>query len=210
MRSPWLAVLTLGLGIAGPVTAQDPQFLSRLDAETAAVVAPILETASRDSLPVGALESKVLEGMAKSVPPERIGQAVAELATELRGARSGLRARLPSTTFTDGEVVAAARAVREGVPVDAFGDLWNARPGDRPLDVPVTVLSALVRRGIPVPEAAELMTHVVRTNVPLDLAAQIPGKVDVALASSGSPVDALTQALRVLNISSPPGRRPGG
>lgn len=210
MRFPRLAVLTIGLGIAGPVAAQDPQFLSRLDAETAAVVAPILEAASRDSLPVEALESKALEGVAKGVPPERIGQVVAELAMELRDARSGLRVRLPSTTLTGGEVVAAARAVRQGVPVEALDDLWSARPDDRPLDVPVTVLSELVRRGIPVADATDLMSHVVRTDVPLNLAAQIPGKVDVALPSSRSPVDALTQALRVLNISNPPGRRPGG
>lgn len=209
MRFARLAVLTIGLGIAGPVAAQDPQFLSRLDDETAGIVAPILEAASRDSLPVRALESKVLEGVVKNVPPGRIGQAVAELATELRGARAGLRERLPSATFTDGEVVAAARAVRQGVSVDWLDDLWDARPDDRPLDVPVTVLSELVRRGIPVEEAADLMSHVVRTSVPLHLAAQIPGKVDVALGTAGSPVDALTQALRVLDIP-PPGRRPGG
>lgn len=209
MRFTRLAVLTIGLGIAGPVAAQDPQFLSRLDDETAGIVAPILEAASRDSLPVRALESKVLEGVVKNVPPGRIGQAVAQLATELRGARAGLRERLPAATFTDGEVVAAARAVRQGVSVDWLDDLWGARPDDRPLDVPVTVLSELVRRGIPVEEAADLMSHVVRTGVPLHLAAQIPGKVDVALGTAGSPVDALTQALRVLDIP-PPGRRPGG
>lgn len=209
MRLAWLAVLAVGLGSPGPVEAQDPEFLSRLDRETAASVTPVLQAASRDSLPMGALESKVLEGIAKRVPPARIGEVVTELAAELRGAREGLRERLPSATFTDGEIVATARAVRSGVPIDALDDLWTARSGDSPLDVPVTVLAELVRRGIPTAEASELMSYVVRTNVPLHLAAQIPGKVDTALGSAESPVAALTQALRVLNIP-PPGRRPGG
>ncbi len=76
--------------------------------------------------------------------------------------------------------------------------------------MPVTVLGELVRRGIPVDEASELMEHVIRTDVPLHLAAQIPGEFDGALGAAETPVDALTEALRVLEIPNPPGRRPGG
>ena len=74
----------------------------------------------------------------------------------------------------------------------------------------MTVLSELVRRGIPVGEAAALMTHVVRTSVPLPLAAQIPGKFDGALGAGAPPAAALVEALRALNIPNPPGRRPNG
>lgn len=210
MKLSWLAMVLVAVGVPGPVDGQDPELLSRLDAPTAAVVAPILEAARGDSLPMDALQSKVLEGVAKRVPPEQIGRVVAELAGELRGARAALREQMPSVTFTDGEIVAAARAVRQGVTIEALDDLWAARPGDGSLEVPVTVLSELVRRGIPVDEAAALMSYVVRTEVPLNLAAQIPGKVDVALGSAANPVAALTEALRVLNIPNPPGRRPGG
>lgn len=209
MRSAWLLALGL-LATVDAVGAQSPELLSRIDAQTAARVVPVLEVAAVDSLPMGALESKVLEGVAKRVPPARIGQAVSDLADELRSVRQELRTRRPATVFSDDEVVAAARAVRQGVTVDALDDLWSARTDQTPLEVPVTVMGELVRRGVAVPEAAALMGHVVRTDVSLHLAAQIPGEFDGAVGSAATPVDALTQALRALDIPVPPGRRPGG
>ncbi|MDX1648003.1 MAG: hypothetical protein R3304_12725 [Longimicrobiales bacterium] len=209
MRTAFL--LTLGLlATHHPLAAQSAELLSRIDAETADVVVPILEEAARDSLPVDALESKVLEGMAKRVPPERIGPAVAQLADEFRDVRGALRQRLPSEAFTDSEIVAAARAARQGATIDALEELWEARPDGGVLEVPVTVLGELVRRGIPLDEASGLMTFVVRERVPLHVAAQIPGKIDGAMGNASTPVEALTRALRTLNIPDPPGRRPGG
>lgn len=207
------STLLVGFGLLVTVQAaagQSAELLSRIDEQTAAAVAPVLEEALRDSLPAAALESKVLEGVTKGVAASRIAEALTGLAAEFRAVRTALRERLPSTEFSDAEIVAAARAVRQGATEDAIGALWRARPDPVPLEVPVTVLGELVRRGIPVDEASELMTHVVQTEVPLHLAAQIPGKVDGALGTAGTPVDALTQALRVLEIPNPPGRRPGG
>lgn len=209
MRPLWLLALGVLAGVE-PALAQDTDLLSRIDAETAEAVTPVLEEARRDSLPMRALESKVLEGVAKREPPARIGQAVADLAGELRTVRGELRERLPSEAFSDAEIVAAARAVRQGATMDSLDDLWEARTGATPLEVPVTVFGELVRRGIPVEEASGLMEHVIRTEVPLHLAAQIPGEFDGALGRAETPVDALTEALRALEIPNPPGRRPGG
>lgn len=209
MRPLWLLALGVLAGVE-PALAQDTDLLSRIDAETAEAVTPILEEARSDSLPMGALESKVLEGVAKNVPPPRIGQAVAQLAGELRTVRGELRERLPLQAFSDAEIVAAARAVRQGASYDALGDLWTARTDSTPLEVPVTVLGELVRRGVPVPEASAVMGHVVRSNVPLHRAAQIPGKLDGAMGRVQTPGDALAEALRMLDIPNPPGRRPGG
>lgn len=209
MRYLWLLALGVLAGVE-PALAQDADLLSRIDAETAEAVTPILEAAQRDSLPMGALESKVLEGVAKRVPAARIGQAVAQLAGELRTVRGELRQRLPAVAFSDAELVAAARAVRQGATPDALDDLWAARTDSGPMEIPVTVLGELVRRGVPVDDAAELMGHVIRTDVPLHLAAQIPGEFDGALGRAETPVDALAEALRALNIPNPPARRPGG
>lgn len=208
LRLSLLAICCLHL--PSPASAQDPDFASRLDAETLSVVRPILEEAARDSLPMQALQDKVLEGVAKRVPGPAIGRALADLAAEFRTARTGLKERMASVELRDGEVVAAAMAVRQGVSFDMLQDIWASRPEGAALEVPVTVLAELVRRGVPVEEAAEIMTHVVQTGVPLHLAAQIPGKFDGALGSGLSGVAALTEALRVLNIPNPPGRRPGG
>ena len=66
--------------------------------------------------------------------------------------------------------------------------------------------------GIPAADAAEVMGHVVRSGVPVDVAAQIPGRVDGAMGAMGAGGNAgaaLNEALRVLEIPNPRGRGPG-
>jgi hypothetical protein len=187
-------------------SGQESGFASQLDEVTRAAVQSTLEEAAGDSLPIRTLQSKVLEGLAKNVPPARIGQVLAALARELREARAALRSELPGVTFDDGEIVAAAAALRQGIGRDAVLTLWEARPDQRSLEIPVTILSELVRRGIPVAEASVLVAHVVRTSVALQVAAQIPGKFDGALSAGAPPNGALAEALRVLDIPGPPDR----
>ena len=210
MRLTCFLLVALCIGFPRPSVGQDPDFASSLDAVTLAAVQPILDAATQDSLPVQALQSKALEGVAKNVSSGQIGQVVAGLAEEFRSARSALRTGVPSEALSDGEVVAAAMAARQGIAFDVLQALWESRPNESSLEVPVTVLSELVRRGIPVEEAVSLMTHVVRTSVSLPLAAQIPGKFDAALGAGRPPAAALVEALTVLNIPNPPGRRPNG
>ncbi|MDH3272825.1 MAG: hypothetical protein OEN56_15910 [Gemmatimonadota bacterium] len=214
--NPRAALVALALLAPAGLVAQSPELVSRVDSETLAVVAPLLEAAVRDSLPLRALESKVLEGVVKNVPAERIGAVVSGLADEFRAARSALRDHLPDAPLRDGEVVAVATAARQGVGFEVSRSLWASRADGVSLEVPVTVLGELVRRGVPVAQAAEVMTHVVGTSVPLPVAAQIPGKIDGAVGAGASPGSALASALRALNIPNPPnrprgkGRRPGG
>jgi hypothetical protein len=213
-RIQWAAFVRGGLVLAVLIPAaaagQAIDLASRLDPATRAAVQPLLDAAAADSLPMRTLESKVLEGVTKRQAPESIARVVTQLADELRSARAALRGGLPGQALSDGEIVAAAMAERQGVPFDAVRGLWTSRPGPGSLEVPVTVLGELVRRGIPVDEASMLMTHLVGTSVPMHQAAQIPGKVDVALISGTPPGLALAEALRALNIPSPPRGRPPG
>lgn len=212
MRSFSGAVPALLVVVAGAlppgVAGQTGDFERRLDAATRAAVQPTLDTAARDSLPLGTLQSKVLEGLAKNVPPARIGAAVRDLAAELRDARAALRRELPDRPIADAEVVAVALATRQGVAPEVVRALWASRPDGASLEIPVTVLAELVRRGVPVEDASAVMAHVVRSAVPLQLAAQLPGKVDGALGAGVQPSAALGEALRALEIPAPPGRRP--
>jgi hypothetical protein len=196
------------LSTPAAATSQTGDFDTRVDATTRAAVQSTLDGAARDSLPLGALRSKVLEGVAKGVPPERIAVVVTDLAGELRAARAALREGLPDRPIADGEVVAVALATRQGVAPEAVRALWASRPNGGSLEIPVTVLSELVRRGVPMDDASAVMAHVVRSAVPLHLAAQLPGKVDGALGTGAEPSAALGAALRTLDIPAPPGRRP--
>jgi hypothetical protein len=213
----WLSLATATA--AHTLAAQAPRLEGRVDAATLAAVQPALTDAARDSLPLAALESKVLEGVAKAVPPQQIGRVVADLATEFRAARAVVREGLPGRPVTDGEVVAVALAVRQGVAPEMIRALWASRPNGGSLEIPVTVLSELVRRGVPVEDAANVVGHVVRTGVPAHVAAQLPGRVETALGAGVAPGAALGEAMRALNIpqppgrpesAGPPGRRPGG
>ncbi len=197
----------LGALVPAALYGQADEWDRRVDAATLAAVAPTLEAAARDSLPLGALRSKVLEGVTKSVPPDRIGSVVAGFAAELHDARLMLREGLPERPIVDGEVVAVALANRQGLPAEAVRALWASRPNGGSLEIPVTVLSELVRRGVPASEASAAMAHVVRTAVPLEVAAQLPGRVDGAVRAGMPPGAALGQAMRNLNIPEPPGRR---
>lgn len=206
MRARALAALWAALPAA--VSAQAGDWDARLDAATRVAVEATLSEAVRDSLPMGALRSKVLEGATKAVAPERIGQVVASLAGELRAARSMLRESLPGRPIADGEVVAVAMATRQGLAPEVVRSLWASTPNGGSLEIPVTVLSELVRRGVPAGDASAVMAHVVRTAVPLQIAAQLPGKIDGALGAGAAPSAALGEALRTLSIPEPPGRRP--
>jgi hypothetical protein len=191
--------------VATPVAGQGTGLSSRVDANTLREVQPVLDAAGRDSLPLTALESKVLEGVAKNVPPQQIGVVVRALAEELRGARLTLRDVLPNRSIADGEIVAAAMARRQGIGAETLRSLSMSGPDVGSLEIPMTVLGELVRRGVPTDEAASAMSQVMRAGVPMQVAAQIPGRVDGGMSSGAPPGRALADALRNLNIPSPPG-----
>lgn len=203
-----MAVAVLG---AAPTAgaAQDAALQARVDAETLALVTPVLDAAVRDSLPVAPLRAKILEGAVKNRPPQLIAQVVGRLSEDLRTTRSTLRARLPAAAIGGAELTAAALARQQGVPDDALVELWGGRPSGQSLEIPVTVLTELVRRGVPAAGASALMRHVMDAGVPLDRAAQIPGRFDGAARPGVGPPEALERALRELNIPGPPeGRGP--
>ena len=208
MRS--FAVLLSLAVLASPVAGQGRGLAGRVDEATLREVRPILDAAARDSLPSAALESKVLEGVAKRRPSEEIVRVVRELADDFRGARAAIRDGLPGRPILDGEVVAAAMARRQGVSQEVLQAMLTSRPEPGSMEIPMTVLTELVRRGIGVEEASSAITQVVRAGVPMQIAAQIPGRVDGAIGTGVPPGQALAAALRNLNIPAPPGRGRGG
>jgi hypothetical protein len=144
---------SLGLGclialtFAARGSAQDPR-LARLDAETRAAVAAILDSASAAGLPQEPLIDRALEGATKGAPGPIIIGAVRRLAADLGRARAVLRA-----DATPAELEAAAAALRSGATPAAIARL-RAERGDRALTVPLAVLADLVASGVPPDTAA--------------------------------------------------------
>lgn len=208
--APFAAIAWLALASVIPfgASAQDPSFESRVDRPMLELVAPVLAAAERDSLPVEALRAKVLEGATKNRPPQLVAQVVGRLADDFRTTRAELRQHIPNASIAAEELVAAAFARQQNVPVESMADLWTARTSGQRLEIPLTVMAELVRRGVPAADAAALMRHVLSSGIPLERAALIPGRFD-GLANPGvAPPEALERALRDLDIPSPP-RSPG-
>jgi hypothetical protein len=121
---------------------------ARLDPATRTHVKRAIAAARADSLPIAPLVNKALEGASKGAPGLRILAAVQMLAGHLGVARRAL-----GTDASEPEIVIGADALRAGASPETLRHLRRAA-GTRSLIVPLTVLSALVGRGVPVDTAA--------------------------------------------------------
>jgi hypothetical protein len=119
----------------GQGQGQTPQ--ARIDAAMSA--------AARANVPAGLLESKVAEGEAKHVPPERIATAVEARVTSLVRASETMK-RAGVTGESAGELAVTADALDAGVSENAVIRVAREAPAER-RTVAIAVLADLVRLG---------------------------------------------------------------
>jgi len=192
-----------------PALGQTQAFSEQVDEATLRTLSPVLDAAMRDSLPVAALEAKALEGLVKGYSPAVIVPALERLADDFRLTRDSLRAGLPEREVHGAEVVAASLARGHGVPTGTIAELLTgSAPGS--MDIPVTVLGELVRRGVPVGDAAWIIDYVIAEEIAMARVTQIPGRFELASQSAGVGRPALIRALQSLGISPPMSGRPSG
>jgi hypothetical protein len=133
-------LLTLTVASAG---AQEQDPLVRLSPTVRYAMELLLDSARTAGLPTHPLESKALEGLSKRQDDRRILFAVRNVFRSLREARSALGA-----TASEGELTAAASAIRVGVTQAELSQLSRSRKG-KLVTVPLVVLVDLVSRGVP-------------------------------------------------------------
>jgi hypothetical protein len=157
--------IAFSLAVALPsVSAQEPPrdaaSLTRLertlDADTYRAVLQVIEGARARDLPTDPLVDRALEGAMKRAPGARIRAAVSTLARRLDVARGALA---PSPTAAD--IAAGAGALSVGVPRETLRTIRSIQP-DRPVAVPLGVLTELVARSVPVDQAATLVVQLLR------------------------------------------------
>lgn len=124
------------------------QALQALDSATAAAIAPIVEAAHAEKLPVAPLYAKAREGQVQRVPVAKIEAAVRTLADRMRAANEAL-----APDASEQELHAAADAIKSGVPAETLRAMRKAG-GDGSLAVPIGVLTQLIARGVPVERAS--------------------------------------------------------
>jgi hypothetical protein len=158
MRGLCTAVLLLL--IARPGAAQDRRLADRLDPATAAAVQQVVDSAAQEGLPTEPLVQKALEGSTLGAPGDRIVAAVGALHGQLGRARRALGGQASGADLT-----AAAGALRAGLPPTALERLHSLR-GNRPLVVPIAVLTDLVAEGVPPDEATRSVLDLARDGRP--------------------------------------------
>ena len=158
MRALLAGVLLLLM--ARTVEGQDRRLADRLDATTASAVQRVVDSAAREGLPTEPLVQKALEGSTLGAPGDRIVAAVGALHGQLGRARAALGGRA-----SEADLAAAAGALRAGLPPTALERLHSLR-GDRPLVVPIAVLTDLVAEGVPPDEATRSVLDLARDGRP--------------------------------------------
>lgn len=114
-----------------------------------AALRALLDDATARGVPAEPLRTKVREGVVKGSDGVRIREAVRVLAGRLETARAAL-----DPGYSVGELTAGAGALGSGVAPVVLRDLRKAWP-DRPLTVPLGVLTELVADGVSTKAAAE-------------------------------------------------------
>ena len=163
MRFPIIAVVLLAIALSeagAQESARDASLLARLeqalDADTYRAVVAVIDGARARSLPTDPLLDRALEGALKRAPGLRIRSAVSALAQRLEVARAALA---PSPTAAD--IAAGAGALGVGVPRETLRAIRSIQP-DRPVAVPLGVLTELVTRSVPIDQAATLVVRLIR------------------------------------------------
>jgi hypothetical protein len=126
------------------------------DARVRAAVSDVLADARTRGLPLEPLVAKAREGVEKQAPAVRIEAAVRAMAARLASAQGAL-----APALSDAEVTAGADALAVGVPADVLQRLRGLAPR-RSTAVSLGVLSQLVSRGVPTPQAAGSVARLVQ------------------------------------------------
>ena len=128
--------------------AQDPDPLSRLDANTRFSVEVIIDSARVAGVPTRPLLLKALEGAAKHAPNGRVIAAVRSVFHAELDVRVALGSALDESEWTS-----AVSALQSGVPLEALAKFRGDHSG-KPLTRALVVLTDLIQRGVPVNEAS--------------------------------------------------------
>ncbi|HVX41577.1 MAG TPA: hypothetical protein VHB25_18605 [Gemmatimonadaceae bacterium] len=144
-------------GSAGVASAQDSASLGAADHETTVRLQQIVDGVRSRGLPVEQIVAKVrYASLVAHAPTPKIVAVAQAVAQRLETARDALAPRA-----TANEIDAGADAIGLGVTVNALRALRAASP-NRPVTVPIGVLTQLVASRVPIAKATAIVTNLMR------------------------------------------------
>jgi hypothetical protein len=200
MKRRLIAGILLALATTA-AEAQDPRLEARLPLAARASVHSILEQAAAQGLPMEPLVQRALEGASRNSSPERIEEAVRDLAKRMHRAQAAL-----GSEASEAELLAAAGALHAGL---VEGDLVRLRTASSggSLAQPLVTLVDLLQRGVPRDTASAAVLALVQAGVPAEGYAQLRRSVAQDIRQGATPSSAAhTRAQGVLLERRPPAR----
>ncbi|MCE2902856.1 MAG: hypothetical protein ACK5XT_09855 [Gemmatimonas sp.] len=164
---------------------------TRFDSVTANTLRGLFEDAVEMGLPTRPLINRALEGAARRMSSERIIRVVREHAAALSSAKAVL-----GPGSSEAELDAAAMALRSGIDEPSLTAVRRSRPAGSAVTA-LVVLTDLVRRGVPRPEAREAVTSLASLPRSDDALLGLQSTVAKnALRGPGMALDALNRYVR--------------
>ena len=160
------------------------------DARARATLQAAVRNADESGVPVEPLYSKIREGVAKQSDPERIADAVRQLAVRLTIAKEAL-----ANSRTSDEIAAGAGALQVGVPTSALRQLRRAWPVQS-LTVPLGVVTELVAYGVPAAQATVRVRELMQGGASNAQLVELSTQVQRDVATGGAASTALDRRAR--------------
>jgi hypothetical protein len=186
-----LRLLSLFVILPGLLAAQQQNPVDHLrevlPASVADKVIAIVTDATSRGLPGQAVANRALEASAKGRSGEEVAAAAQAFATDLANAHAALQhaGRTPDAS----EIEAAALAKELGVDGAAISTLASTTPSGRSLAVPLTVLGALVNRGLPSDAALQAVSDRLSARASDANLVEMPGEAGRLIAEGYRPAD---------------------
>lgn len=200
-RLPLAAALAAAVAIdVAPLTAQDPDPLSRLEPNTRFVVEVIIDSARVAGVPTRPLTLKALEGASKRADYRHIIAAVRSFFHAELDTRVALGSNLSESEWTT-----AASSLQAGVPLEVLTK-FRERSG-KPLMRALVVLTDLIQRGVPVSEASSAIMQLWQRGAADGDFYGLWKNVEQDILSGQNPGTALQQRMREVPARAPPGSK---
>ena len=183
------------------LVAQDPDPLSRLDPNTRFVVEVIIDSARVAGVPTRPLLLKALQGAAYHADNRHIIAAV----RSVFHAELDVRVALGSA-LNESEWASAVSALQSGVPLEALAKFRGERSG-KPLTRALVVLTDLIQRGVPIPEASSAIMQLWQRGAGDGDFYGLWKNVEQDILSGQNPGTALEQRMREIPVRVTPGTK---
>lgn len=195
------ATLLLPLGLQAQEERRWERVQQAYTEQETARIREVVREAARHGVPAEPILDKALEGAAKGVPPAMVLSALGDYAGRLE--RAGA---LVGPDGSRAELVAAADALRRGVPEGAIRDV-SAGPGDGA--IALVVLGDLMEMEVPVERAREVVADALERGARGEDLLTVPAAVRRLIREGVLPPEAATRVQEAMGRGGPPGQIPG-